>query len=90
MCKHVRHIYLTCEGEPNDSLTITAPDAQRKRRHEPARNRGWTRSFAGRGDFADGAIAYEGNWLGADTFVNFDEEAVSLFNSQGLRATLLS
>jgi hypothetical protein len=28
------------------------------------------------GDFADGAIAYEGNWLGADTFVNFDEEAL--------------
>ena len=24
------------------------------------------------GDFADGAIAYEGNWLGADTFVSSD------------------
>src|SRR5436309_13012752 len=24
------------------------------------------------GDFADGAIAYEGNWLGAEDFVSFD------------------
>jgi predicted nucleic-acid-binding protein len=24
------------------------------------------------GDFADGVIAYEGNWLGGETFVSFD------------------
>ena len=29
------------------------------------------------GDFADGAIAYEGSWLGAETFVSFDRKAVS-------------
>lgn len=28
------------------------------------------------GDFADGLIAYEGNWLGAETFVSFEEKAV--------------
>jgi predicted nucleic-acid-binding protein len=42
------------------------------------------------GDFADGAIAYEGNWLGAEDFVSFDAEAVSVLESQGIRATLLS
>lgn len=25
------------------------------------------------GDFADGIIAYEGNWLGGETFVSFDK-----------------
>jgi predicted nucleic-acid-binding protein len=42
------------------------------------------------GDFADGAIAYEGRWLGAEEFVSFDKEAVSLLKSQGKRARLLS
>jgi predicted nucleic-acid-binding protein len=42
------------------------------------------------GDFADGAIAYEGEWLGADEFVSFDKKAVSLLQSQGRRARLLS
>ena len=42
------------------------------------------------GDFADGAIAYEGEWLGAEEFVSFDSEAVSLLQGQGSRARLLS
>jgi predicted nucleic-acid-binding protein len=42
------------------------------------------------GDFADGAIAYEGRWLGAEEFVSFDKEAVSILKSQGKRARLLS
>ncbi len=42
------------------------------------------------GDFADGVIAYEGSWLGADEFLSFDAEAVSLLRSQGKRARLLS
>jgi predicted nucleic-acid-binding protein len=42
------------------------------------------------GDFADGVIAYEGSWLGADEFVSFDGKAVSLLHSQGNRARLLS
>ena len=41
------------------------------------------------GDFADGAIAYEGNWLGAEEFVSFDSKAVSMLKSQGSRALLL-
>jgi predicted nucleic-acid-binding protein len=42
------------------------------------------------GDFADGVIAYEGNWLGADAFVSFDKKAVKLMSDQGGSARLLS
>ncbi len=41
------------------------------------------------GDFADGLIAYEGAWLGGDTFVSFDKRAVSLLSAQGKQAKLL-
>lgn len=41
------------------------------------------------GDFADGVIAYEGAWLGAEEFVSFDSKAVSILRSQGGRARLL-
>ena len=40
--------------------------------------------------FADGVIAYEGSWLGADTFVSFDKKAVRLMEAQGKSARLLS
>jgi predicted nucleic-acid-binding protein len=42
------------------------------------------------GDFADGVIAYEGAWLGAEEFVSFDKQAVKLLKAQGRRARLLS
>jgi len=35
------------------------------------------------GDFADGLIAHEGQWLGGETFVSFDREAVGLLKKQG-------
>jgi predicted nucleic-acid-binding protein len=41
------------------------------------------------GDFADGVIAYEGNWLGGETFVSFDKKAVTLLTAQGHAARLL-
>jgi len=41
------------------------------------------------GDFADGVIAYEGNWLGGETFVSFDKKAVALLVAQGQSARLL-
>jgi predicted nucleic-acid-binding protein len=40
------------------------------------------------GDFADGVIAHEGNWLGADTFVSFDKKAVKLIEASGGSARL--
>ncbi|MBI5896216.1 MAG: type II toxin-antitoxin system VapC family toxin [Desulfobacterales bacterium] len=42
------------------------------------------------GDFADGVIAHEGNWLGAEELVSFEKEAVFKLQSQGQRGRLLS
>lgn len=42
------------------------------------------------GDFADGVIAHEGAWMGAEEFVSFDREAVKLLKGQGKRARLLT
>jgi len=41
------------------------------------------------GDFADGVIAHEGRWLGAETFVSFDAKAVEMLKEQGVAARLL-
>jgi predicted nucleic-acid-binding protein len=35
------------------------------------------------GDFADGVIAYEGRWLGGETFVSFDRKCVEMLVAQG-------
>ena len=42
------------------------------------------------GDFADGVIAYEGSWLGAETFVSFDKQAAKLMKASGTSVRLLS
>lgn len=41
------------------------------------------------GDFADGVIAYEGRWLGAEMFVSFDRKAVEMLKEQGVAARVL-
>ncbi|MFT4196008.1 type II toxin-antitoxin system VapC family toxin [Ottowia sp.] len=41
------------------------------------------------GDFADGVMAYEGQWLGGETFVSFDRQAVELIARQGQAARLV-
>lgn len=57
--------------------------------NRPATDAGLSVLEAG-GDFADGVVAYEGAWLGAETFVSFDKKAISLLNRQGRRARLLT
>ena len=42
------------------------------------------------GDFADGLIGFEGQWLGGETFVSFDKQAVGLLKEQGQTALLLA
>jgi len=56
--------------------------------NRPAVEAGLTSLEAG-GDFADGVIAYEGYWLGGETFVSFDKKAVALLAAQGQSARLL-
>ena len=57
--------------------------------NRPAAEAGLALLDAG-GDFADGVIAYEGSWLGADTFMSFDKKAVKLMKVQGKSVRLLS
>ena len=40
-------------------------------------------------DFADAVIAFEGNWLGGESFVSFDRKAVAVLAKQGIKAQLL-
>ena len=42
------------------------------------------------GDFADGVIAYEGEWLGGEVFVSFDQKAIEILNKNGKTAKLLA
>ena len=56
--------------------------------NRPAVEAGISQLEAG-GDFADAVIAYEGKWLGGDTFVSFDKKAVSLLKKQKQSAELL-
>ncbi|MBS0472104.1 MAG: type II toxin-antitoxin system VapC family toxin [Proteobacteria bacterium] len=41
------------------------------------------------GDFADGAVAFEGRALGGETFVSFDQRAVKILAAAGERARFL-
>ena len=79
-----------------DKSTVEVRDAIRRLIHsatvvtnQPAVEAGLALLEKG-GDFADGVIAYEGYWLGAEEFVSFDKQAVSLLQSQGKRARLLA
>lgn len=47
-------------------------------------------TMAAGGDFADGAIAYEGSQLGGETFVTFDRKAARLLARMGMPSKLLS
>jgi predicted nucleic-acid-binding protein len=56
--------------------------------NRPAAEAGLALLNAG-GDFADGVIAFEGKWLGAEALVSFDRKAVELLEAQGHAARLL-
>ncbi len=57
--------------------------------NRPAAEAGLALLEAG-GDFADGVMAYEGTWLGGETFVSFDKKAIELLAEQGQAAQLLN
>lgn len=67
----------------------TLLDAQNVAMNRPAVEAGMSMLEAG-GDFADGIIAHESRWLGGETFVSFDAEAVRLLNAQGQATRLLT
>ncbi|ACM28555.1 type II toxin-antitoxin system VapC family toxin [Agrobacterium sp. SHOUNA12C] len=77
---------------PKEDVAITIRDlldAGNVVMNRPAVEAGLAILEAG-GDFADGIMAYEGNWLGGETFVSFDKQAVELLAEQGQTARLLS
>ncbi|MDE2514383.1 MAG: type II toxin-antitoxin system VapC family toxin [Rhodospirillales bacterium] len=41
------------------------------------------------GDFADGIVAHQGQWLGGEVFASFDRKAVELLRRQGQPAMLV-
>lgn len=56
--------------------------------NRPAADAGLAILRAG-GDFADGVIAWEGRWLGGETFVSFDKQAMAKIGELGEAARLL-
>jgi predicted nucleic-acid-binding protein len=76
---------------PKEDIAVTIRDlldAGNVVMNRPAVEAGLAILEAG-GDFADGIIAYEGNWLGGETFVSFDQQAVELVTQQGQAAQLV-
>jgi predicted nucleic-acid-binding protein len=57
--------------------------------NRPAADAGLAMLDAG-GDFADGVIAFEGRWLGGETFVSFDKKAVALLAGRRQAAMLVT
>ena len=79
--------YKTSPGEIAEAIRLLL-DSANVVVNRPAAEAGLAMLNAG-GDFADGVIAYEGSWLGAETFVSFDKKAVKLVEAQGAAARLL-
>ncbi len=90
LCEFVWVLLKVYHFQPSDAATairalLAAANVEANR---PAVEAGLSALDAG-GDFADGVIAYEGNWLGGETFVSFDKKAVALLTAQGQPARLL-
>ena len=90
LCEFVWVLRRVYDFQPSDAATairalLAAANVEVNR---PAVEAGLSVLGAG-GDFADGVIAYEGNWLGGKTFVSFEKKAVALLTAQGQSALLL-
>jgi predicted nucleic-acid-binding protein len=90
LCEFVwvlRSVYKLSTQDICDAIRalLAVPHVQANR---PAIEAGLLMLQAG-GDFADGIIAYEGNWLGGEVFASFDKQAVRLLHAQGRPAQLL-
>ena len=79
LCRRSANSSGSCRGATKSRRLINATNVAVNR---PAAEAGLALLEAG-GDFADGVIAYEGNWLGAEAFVSFDRKAVELVEAQG-------
>ena len=90
LCEFVWVLFRVYDFQPSDVATairalLAAANLEVNR---PAVESGLSVLEAG-GDFADGVIAYEGNWLGGETFVSFDKKTVAILTAQGQSTRLL-
>jgi predicted nucleic-acid-binding protein len=90
LCEFVWVLRRVYDFQPADAATairalLAAANVEMNR---PAVEAGLSALEAG-GDFADGVIAYEGHWLGGETFVSFDQWSVARLAAQGQQARLL-
>jgi len=77
-------------GKPDIAIAIRALlNTDNIAMNRPAVQAGLALLEAG-GDFADGVMAYEGAWLGGQTFVSFDKQAVALLTQRKQAARLLA
>ena len=83
----LRRVYGFKAAEVADTIR-SLTSAENVETNRPAVEAGLAMLDAG-GDFADGVLAYEGRWLGAETFVSFDKKAVELLKGQGVSARVL-
>ncbi|HET9112595.1 MAG TPA: type II toxin-antitoxin system VapC family toxin [Burkholderiales bacterium] len=85
LCEFVWVLRKAYDFQPSDAATAIRAllAAANVTVNRPAVEAGLSVLEAG-GDFADGIIAYEGSWLGGETFVSFDKKAVALLAAQGL------
>ena len=79
--------YRTTKQEVAAALRLIA-DMSNVVMNRPAVEAGLRLLDAG-GDFADGVIAFDGQWLGGEAFVSFDRKAVQLLQELGSEAVLL-
>ena len=84
----LRRAYRFADAEISEAIR-TLIDANSVRVDRAAAEAGLALLEAG-GDFADGVIAHQGQWLGGERFVSFDHQAVSLLQAQGVAAQLLA
>ena len=90
LCEFVwvlRRLYSFSVAEIAGSLRVLI-EAANVALDRPAVEAGLAMLEAG-GDFADGVIAHQGQWLGGDTFMSFDRQAVALLQSQNVAAQSL-
>lgn len=82
----LRHAYQATREEIAQAITRLC-NGDNVAVDRPAVDAGLAMLEAG-GDFADAVIAHTGQWLGAETFVTFDQKAIRLLNAQGDAARL--
>lgn len=90
LCEFVWVLRSVYRFQPSDIAQAirTLLTAENVEANRPAVEAGLAMLDAG-GDFADGVIAYEGRWLGAETFVSFDRKAVEMLKGLGEAARQL-